>query len=131
MCSANEILSSMNLSADPCHDFYNFVCGKWSQKYPIREVDLASSTFINIKNQVTENIKDILESAEKGEISHRIMKDVLKFYRRCQDEVSLLLSIPYFLTEFSEFIKLFDGEKWKGASDRSIEKYDWWLACGR
>ncbi|KAG1679345.1 Membrane metallo-endopeptidase-like 1 [Nymphon striatum] len=86
MCSANEILSSMNLSADPCHDFYNFVCGKWSQKYPIREVDLASSTFINIKNQVTENIKDILESAEKGEISHRIMKDVLKFYRRCQDE---------------------------------------------
>ena len=36
--SSAEILNSMDLSVDPCEDFYGFVCNGWIQKHPIPKV---------------------------------------------------------------------------------------------
>jgi hypothetical protein len=32
--TANQYLSSMNESVDPCENFYDYVCGSWVDEYP-------------------------------------------------------------------------------------------------
>jgi hypothetical protein len=32
--TANQYLQSMNETANPCDNFYDFVCGNWKDEYP-------------------------------------------------------------------------------------------------
>jgi len=40
-----ELLSSINFSANPCDNFYNFACGKWIESNPIPEKQTSVSKY--------------------------------------------------------------------------------------
>lgn len=44
-CAAASLLSAMDLTADPCEDFFQFACGTWNKVHPIPEDHSSISTF--------------------------------------------------------------------------------------
>lgn len=50
--SAANLKYSMNLSANPCNDFYDFCCGKWSQEHPNHGWYSSFSTFTTITEKI-------------------------------------------------------------------------------
>lgn len=62
--SASVILSSMNATADPCVDFYEYACGNWIKQHPIPDDAPSVSNF--------ENLGQDLELALKGSLVYRI-----------------------------------------------------------
>ena len=50
--AAGKMLSAMNLSADPCADFYEFSCGRWRQSNPVPEDEPQVSVFHTLKLDV-------------------------------------------------------------------------------
>ena len=48
--AAGEILSTMNPSADPCHDFFDYVCGNIKHKEPFEDMTRTMS-FESLRRQ--------------------------------------------------------------------------------
>jgi Predicted metalloendopeptidase len=42
---AFSLLESMDRSADPCEDFYQFACGKWGQSHPVKDTETYNNWF--------------------------------------------------------------------------------------
>ncbi|KAL1469250.1 hypothetical protein MTO96_004959 [Rhipicephalus appendiculatus] len=59
---ADLILESVNISADPCEDFYAYVCNGWIDAHPIPEDSPLVSPFIELTLKVNKDLKEILES---------------------------------------------------------------------
>ena len=43
--TAASLLNAMDLTADPCEDFFQFACGSWNRKHIIPEDRSSISTF--------------------------------------------------------------------------------------
>ena len=56
---AAYLLSAMDRTADPCHDFFQYACGSWNRKHVIPEDRSSISTF--------EVMADQLQVVLKGE----------------------------------------------------------------
>lgn len=84
------VLSSMDLSADPCQDFYRYACGGWLD-HTERPADqprwVRSTSVIRVQNQ--EVLRDIAEeaAANPGDDPDRIK--VGRFYGSCMDEAAI------------------------------------------
>lgn len=59
---AELILASINSSADPCEDFYAYVCNGWKDAHPIPEDSPFVSPFTEVAQKVNQDLKEILES---------------------------------------------------------------------
>lgn len=58
---AASLLNAMDLTADPCEDFFQFACGNWVKKHVIPEDRSSLSTF--------EVMADDLQIILKGRIT--------------------------------------------------------------
>ncbi|MBS1117999.1 MAG: hypothetical protein H6Q90_227 [Deltaproteobacteria bacterium] len=78
--------SSLDRSADPCVDFYQFACGGWLQnnQIPPDRARWARFSEIDEKNKLA--IKNLLEEAAKGIGADASTKKLGDFYASCMDE---------------------------------------------
>lgn len=49
---ASSLLAAMDLTANPCHDFFQYACGTWNKKHVIPEDRSSISTFEVMADQL-------------------------------------------------------------------------------
>ena len=55
--AAQEVKARMDLSIDPCNDFYTFACGGFNDKAVIPEYKGSQTTFSEIKDKLQEQVR--------------------------------------------------------------------------
>lgn len=83
--AASEILKSLDMSIDPCEDFYGFACNQWIRENPLPDGKSFWGTFgkLEMNNQLV--IKNILEKPFSYFKSEAEKKAKL-YYQSCLDE---------------------------------------------
>jgi hypothetical protein len=84
---AKYIKGSINFTADPCDDFYNYVCGGWLEKNPIPRSSSSYSTFTKLNGQVEKSLKAILKAgiSDIDGASEKLMRMPSDMYHSCMD----------------------------------------------
>ncbi|KAH8415360.1 hypothetical protein KR222_005098, partial [Zaprionus bogoriensis] len=82
--TAASLLSAMDLTADPCEDFFQFACGTWNKVHPIPEDHSSISTFEVLSDQQQLVLRSVLEEP----IDERDNAATIKaktFFKSCMD----------------------------------------------
>ncbi len=82
--------SAIDRSVDPCQDFYGFACGDWIKKTEIpadKPRWVRSFNVIDEHNQ--QDLKAILENAEKPGTTDPTLKKLGAYYAACMDETAI------------------------------------------
>ena len=64
---SSDILSAMDVSMDPCVDFYQYACGGWIRKNPIPTGRSSWSHFARLKMKIDKLLKRLLALPETVE----------------------------------------------------------------
>ncbi|KIH61269.1 hypothetical protein ANCDUO_08465 [Ancylostoma duodenale] len=78
---------AMNLSVDPCEDFFEFTCGKWIANHPIPNHKSSYSQIENVQDRVLDKMREIFESKEMS--GSKSMNALKVMYRKCMDKDEL------------------------------------------
>ncbi|XP_071446832.1 neprilysin-1-like [Hetaerina americana] len=82
--TAASLLSAMDFSADPCHDFFQFACGTWNKKHVIPEDRSSISTFEVLADQLQVILKGVLEEPIDNRDNDATRK-AKTFYKSCMN----------------------------------------------
>ncbi|XP_029436787.1 endothelin-converting enzyme 1-like isoform X2 [Rhinatrema bivittatum] len=90
-CDAHEceslqeiFLGSRDLAADPCQDFFSYVCGNWASRHPVKAGTGSASTFSNLWEENQRIVRDLLETSQHGNGSSAEEK-AHRFYQSCMN----------------------------------------------
>ena len=81
--------ASLDRTADPCVDFYQFACGGWIQNNPIPADRARWSRGSEIDERNKASIKTLLEDAAKPTASNAASKKLGAYYASCMDEAAI------------------------------------------
>lgn len=111
----------MDPSADPCDDFYQFACGRWNGKFPIRQDKAVDNTFERLKEDLDDVLRSLLEEPPLH-TDNNITRAVKTLYAGCMntEAIEALGATPLLelLKELGGWPVL-DGEAWNDTG------YDW------
>ena len=81
--------ASLDRTADPCIDFYQFACGGWLASNPLPTDRARLSRLTEIDGRTKGAIKAILEDAAAGTTGNGDSKKLGAFYASCMDEAAI------------------------------------------
>ncbi|CAJ0606430.1 unnamed protein product [Cylicocyclus nassatus] len=85
---ASEYLTkSINFSADPCEDFFEFTCGNWIANHPIPKHRTTYNHFAMLSDKVQEQMRGEFESNEM--FGAKSMNALKAIYKKCMDKNEL------------------------------------------
>ncbi|KAK5972146.1 hypothetical protein GCK32_014528, partial [Trichostrongylus colubriformis] len=85
--AAEMLTNSINFSADPCMDFFNFACGKWISSNPIPSHEARVDRWRKLADTTEKQMRNAFESAEN--FTSRSMNFLKTMYRKCMDKKEL------------------------------------------
>ncbi|XP_054262623.1 neprilysin-2-like [Macrosteles quadrilineatus] len=86
--AAAMILNSMDPSANPCDDFYQFACGNFDKEHPIPETDFNEDWFTNRNHFSIRTVREYLEQNDTDDEPRPVHQARIMF-RACKDIDSL------------------------------------------
>ncbi|MBN3308558.1 NEP protein, partial [Amia calva] len=85
--SAARIIENMDISANPCQNFYQYACGGWLKKNIIPETSSRYSTFDILRDELEVVLKEVLEKPDTMEIS--ALTKAKSLYQSCTNETAI------------------------------------------
>ncbi|EDW86306.2 uncharacterized protein Dwil_GK15832 [Drosophila willistoni] len=82
--TAASLLSAMDLTADPCEDFFQYACGTWNKVHPIPEDRSSISTFEVLSDQQQVILRGVLEEPIDERDNEATVK-AKTFFKSCMD----------------------------------------------
>jgi putative endopeptidase len=87
--TSESVASSLDKTADPCVDFYQFACGGWVKNNPIPADHPIWSRFNELAERNREVLRGILENAAKATNRTPNEQKIGDYYATCVDEDSI------------------------------------------
>ncbi|XP_046687057.1 neprilysin-like, partial [Homalodisca vitripennis] len=74
----------MNLSVDPCQDFYQFSCGGWIKNNPVPATESHFNQFNLVSKTLYIQLRDLLEAPDSDDDPAPV-KNARQSYKACMD----------------------------------------------
>ncbi|KAH0553572.1 endothelin-converting enzyme homolog [Cotesia glomerata] len=86
--TAASFKESMDTTIDPCEDFYQYTCGRWSENHPTSQPDKLNSWFHERSQKIKWKIRDLLSNNFTGKVPWAV-KQAKVLYNSCLDNAAL------------------------------------------
>jgi len=121
--AASNLIQAMDLTADPCEDFFQYSCGGWIQKNPIPDSKSRWTEFDVLRDELTNTMKDILKEVNNPNDAKPV-NQARDFYTACLDTNTLE---TLGLKPLTDLLGLFGG--WPMTlSNWNAANFDWKVA---
>jgi len=114
--AASELIKSMDQTADPCTNFYQFACGGFEAETVIPDHQTSKGSFTVVRDKLNERLRKIFE-AESVATEPRVYEHVRNFYKTCMDKETIEENSVNDLREVVDKLggwPVLQGEKWTG-----------------
>ena len=81
--TASALLSAMDLTANPCHDFFTYACGNWNKQHLISDDRSSISTFEVMADNLQVILKSLLEEPVSSTYDNSATIKAKTFYKSC------------------------------------------------
>ncbi|XP_049590529.1 endothelin-converting enzyme 1 isoform X2 [Syngnathus scovelli] len=85
---ASAVMSALDRSVDPCHDFYTFACGGWMKNNPLPEGKSRWGSFSALWERNIIVMKQLLENTTMKGLS-RAEEKAQRYYQACMNETKI------------------------------------------
>ncbi|XP_070184000.1 neprilysin-1-like, partial [Littorina saxatilis] len=82
--TAAQLLAAMDVTADPCEDFFEYACGQWNKRNVIPDDEHSFNTFEKLHDELQIILRQLLEEKESLKDSNATTKAKV-FYKSCMN----------------------------------------------